>query len=386
MSILTWLKKYSTIPILCCLLLAGAGFVWWFNDTLLEDIFTISCVTLTMVMGFQMFMGNSGILSWSYVGFVGIGAFTSAICSMSPQVKRMQIPVMYDVLAQISMPFWLALLVGALVAALIAAIVAWPLMRLSDAVGIITQFALLIVIYVILLQWQQVTNGPRTFTLGGVKSTTLWIAALVATAAIVVAYLFKESSLGLRLRASRDDRFAASASGINVVAVRYFSYIASAAVGGLAGGLWSHYMLSITAKSFYLIEVFTILTMLVIGGTMSVSGAFFGWLGVTVARQGLRQGELALTQQGFDAYGITEIVLGILMILFLVWRPTGVSKGRELTFDTIADLATRITSRSTRSNDKKGKPWSRSKQPKPSTPSPPTSPQPPVSSKASSST
>ncbi|MDR1427654.1 MAG: branched-chain amino acid ABC transporter permease [Bifidobacteriaceae bacterium] len=339
----TWLAKYATIPLLSAILLLGAGFVWWFNDGLIEDIFTISCVTLTMVMGFQMFMGNSGILSWSYVGYVGIGAFASAICSMSPQTKRLQIPVMYEFLIDIEMPFPLAVAVGALVAAAVAAAIAWPLMRLSDAAGIITQFALLIVINVILLQWQQVTNGPRTFTLGGMRSTTLWTATLVAVGAIVLAFLFKESSLGLRLRASRDDRFAASAAGINVVAVRYRSYVISAAVGGVAGALWSHYMLSITAKSFYLVELFTILTMLVIGGTMSVSGAFFGWLLITLARQGLRQLELGLTQQGFEAYGITEIVLGVLMILFLVWRPTGITKGRELTFAALAALWSRIT-------------------------------------------
>lgn len=337
-SALNWGAARSTPVLLSALLLLAGAFTWWLNVPLVEDIFTVFCVTLAMVMGFQLFMGNSGILSWSYVGYVGIGAFFSAICSMSPQLKSQQIPVMYDWLVAIHLPFPLALLAGAAVAALVAAVVAWPLMRLSDTVGIITQFALLIVINVILLQWQQVTNGPRTFTLGGTRMTTLWVALFVAVGTIVVAYLFKESSLGLRLRASRDDRYAAASIGVSVVAVRYYSYLLSAAVGAVAGGLWSHYMLSITAKSFYMAELFLILSMVIVGGSMSVSGVFFGAVLITAGRQGLRQVEHALTQQGLEAYGITEIVLAILMIGFLVWRPAGVSGGWELSVASVRRL------------------------------------------------
>lgn len=321
----------TTPVLLIVLLLLLAGFVWWYNVPLLEDIFTVFALTLVMVMGFQLFMGNSGILNWSYSGYVGIGAFASAIFSMSPQAKRQQVPDMYEVLAGVHLPFWPALLAGAVVAATVAALVAWPLMRLSDTVGVITQFALLIVINVLLAQWSQVTNGPRTFTLGGTRQTTLWVAVGLGALAIVAAYVFKESSLGLRLRATRDDRHAATAIGISVVQVRYFSYVISAAVGAVGGGLYSHYILSITAKDFYMTELFLILSMTVIGGSMSVTGAFFGAVFVTAARQGLRQLEGAVTRVGVDVFGFTEVVLALLMIVFLVWRPSGLSGGWELT-------------------------------------------------------
>ncbi|MDR1774845.1 MAG: branched-chain amino acid ABC transporter permease [Actinomycetes bacterium] len=331
-----WLLRRSTVWLLLAIFLIGSFVIWWLNIPLIEDMFTVGAITLIMVMGFQMFMGNSGILSWSFVGYVGIGAFVSAICSMQPQLKSMQIPVMYDVLVKIHMPFPVALVVGAVVAALIAAVIAWPLMRLSDAVGAITQFALLIVINVLLAQWQEVTNGPRTFTLGGTRLTTFWVAVLVAAASIVVAYFFKESSWGLRLRASRDDRYAATATGVNVIAMRYVAYVISAAIGAIAGGLYSHYILSITAASFYMSQLFQIMSMVVIGGSMSVSGAFFGTVLVTLADQGLRQFEFFLTQQGANAYGITEIVLAILMILFLILRPGGIAGGRELSLAGLA--------------------------------------------------
>lgn len=328
-------SKWSTPVLLVAILLAVGSFLWWLNIPFIEDIGTMFFITLTMVMGFQLFMGNSGILNWSYVGFVGIGAFASAICSMSPQLKAAGIPEMYDFLVQLQLPFPLALVAGALVAGVVAAAVGWPLMRLSDTVGIITQFALLIVINVVLLQWQQVTNGPRTFTLGGTRLTGIWLAMGVSAVALVLAFWFKESAMGLRLRATRDDHHAASSIGISMVTARYWPYIISATIGGLAGGLLSHYLLSLTARSFYLAELFLVLTMLIVGGSLSVTGGFFGAVIVTVTRQVLRQVEGGLTQSGVEASGMTEIVLAFLMILFLAWRPRGVSGGWELSLDSI---------------------------------------------------
>ena len=335
LSRINFSKKVSTPIFLIVILVVIGAFIWWLNIPFVMDIFTSGAIMLIMVLGFQMYMGNSGILNWSYIGYVGIGAFMAAIFSMTPALKAMQIPVMYPFLINLHLPFVLALIAGALVAAAVAAIIAWPMMRLSDSVGAITQFALLIVINVMLAQWAAVTNGPRTFTLGGTRLTTLWVALGVAVLVIIAVYYFKESSLGLKLRATRDDRHAARSSGINMVAVRYFGYVASAFIGGLAGGLYAHYILSITAASFYLGNLFVVLSMLVIGGTMSVSGAFMGTLLVTLVQQALRQGELFMTSRGFEASGSTDIVLAVLMIVFLIWRANGLTGGGELSWDSI---------------------------------------------------
>ncbi len=328
-------RKSSTVVFLIVILMVIGFFIWWLNIPFIEDIFTFGTIMLIMALGFQLFMGNSGILNWSYIGYVGIGAFASAIFSMTPALKALQIPTMYPFLIDLHLPFPLALLAGALVAMIAAAIVAWPLMRLSDSVGAITQFALLIVISVLLSQWSQVTNGPRTFTLGGTRLTTFWVALGVAVLVIIAVYYFKESSLGLKLRATRDDRYAARSSGINFVAVRYFGYVLSAGIGGLAGGLYSHYILSITASSFYMNELFLLLSMLVIGGSMSVSGAFFGALLVTLLRQGLRQLEMILNRSGIEASGSAEIVVAVILIAFLIWKANGITGGRELSWISI---------------------------------------------------
>ncbi len=96
---------------------------------------------------------------------------------------------------------------------------------------------------------------------------------------IFAVYLFKESRIGLRLRASRDDRYAAASIGINMVVMRWLAFIASAFIAGVGGGLWAHFITSFSPYSFYLNETFVVLAMLVIGGPYSVSGRGGGHAG-----------------------------------------------------------------------------------------------------------
>jgi branched-chain amino acid transport system permease protein len=321
-----------TVWAIIILLLVGAALVNAFAPFVYVGIYTYFCVTLMLVLGLQMFMGNSGILNWTYVGFVGIGAYAASILSTAPMVKQMGVPNMYPALVKLQMPVLPAVLMGGLVAAAIAAIIAWPLMRLSDAAGVITLFATLIVIHVILTQWDNVTNGPRTF-FGVQQFTTIWIGAVAACVTLVVAHLFRESSLGLRVRATRDDRYAARAVGVNMVAVRYVTFVLSSFIAGFGGGLWAHYITSFSPKSFYVGEAFVLLSMLIIGGAGSVTGATVGAVVITVLREALRQLEGYLNNAqvfSFEVYGLTEVGVAMLLIIMLVWRPSGIVGGSEL--------------------------------------------------------
>jgi len=327
----TWMGRTSTLLLLIVPLVVAGVAINALGSPLVINIYTFLCVNLVLVLGLQMFMGNSGILNWTYVGFVGIGAFAASIMSTDPSLKSMGVPNMYPFLSRIQLPVIPSLIIGGLVAAAVAAIIAWPLMRLSNAVGVIVLFATLIVIHVVMNQWDNVTNGPRTFF--GVQAyTTLWIALGAAVLAILAAHFFRESSLGLRLRATRDDRFAAAAIGVSVVKARYLSFVLSAFVGGVGGGVWAHFITSFSPKSFYIAEAFLLLTMLVIGGQGSISGAVLGTTLVTLLREGLRQVETSLGSSGLlgDVFGLTEVALAILLIIILISRPEGIIGGQEL--------------------------------------------------------
>ncbi len=59
------------------------------GDLLLERIVTAMFIHLIVVTGLQMFMGNSGIVSFAHIGFMGIGAYATVLFSLDPEVKAM---------------------------------------------------------------------------------------------------------------------------------------------------------------------------------------------------------------------------------------------------------------------------------------------------------
>jgi len=332
MNLIARLKPFNTPLSLVSVILLIAVLTELLGISLLTRIVTVMFVSIILVLGLQLYMGNSGILSFSHIGFMGIGAYTSVLLSMTPTAKELTNSNLYPFLIPLHLPFLPSLLIGALVAAIIAALVGYPLMRLSDAAAVITTFALLVIINVVMVHWDRVTNGPRT--LFGVDNyTTLWTSLIFCLITIFAVFLFKESRVGLRLRATRDDAYAAASIGINMMVMRWLAFIASAFIAGVGGALWAHFITSFTPYSFYLTETFVILAMLVIGGPYSVSGAVIGTLVVTAAREVLRAIEnyvniLQIFPEGF--FGFTEVVLAIVLIVILIYRPTGLIGSQEI--------------------------------------------------------
>ena len=315
------------VPVL--LLLGATEFI---DDRLFVRIATNLCISLVLVLGLQVFMGNSGLLSFAHIGFMGVGAYASGVLSMPARMKSMALPDLYPILDSVQMSPYPAIVVGGLVAAGVAAVLAYPLMRLSDAAAVITSFALLVVLHTIMVGWSAVTNGPRTF-FGVPKATDIYLAAAFAVGAIVLALAFKESRTGLLLRAVRDDEAAAEAMGAHISILRWRGLVISALMAGLGGGLWGHFITSFSPNAFYLKETFVILGMLVIGGPMTVSGAVLGTFAVTFSFEGLRALENIINTAQILArpvVGLTEVTLACAMIVLLILRPRGILATSEI--------------------------------------------------------
>ena len=105
---------------------------------LYDRIVTNLLISLVLVIGLQTFMGNSGLLSFAHIGFMGLGAYTSAVLTIPAQMKGMALPDLYGFMKAVEISPLLAMFAAGLVAAVVAAVVAYPLMRLSDAAAVIT--------------------------------------------------------------------------------------------------------------------------------------------------------------------------------------------------------------------------------------------------------
>ena len=299
---------------------------------LFSRIATILLINLILVLGLQIFTGNSGILSFAHIGFMGVGAYTTAVLTMPGQMKSMALPDLYLVLKSVEIDPVLGILAGGAVAAIVASIISYPLMRLSDAAAVITSFAVLVIMHTVMVHWSAVTNGPRTL-FGIVNATDLKTSAAAASIAVVTALWFKESRSGILLRATRDDEVASGAIGADITTLRWKAFILSALYAGIGGGLWAHFITSFSPNAFYLRETFVILGMLVIGGAATVSGAVFGTFAVTAAFEGLRSFENTINAAQIlsrPVVGLTEIILACAMIGILILKPGGIIQTSEI--------------------------------------------------------
>jgi branched-chain amino acid transport system permease protein len=271
-----------------------------------------------------------------------IGAYGSILFTMTPEQKAVAIPAMpkdWWIYTTI-WPFPVALAIVSAAAALVAGLVGIVLLRIGATAFGLTSFALLIVSRNVVLSSDAVTNGPRA-VVGISPYTTLWVAAGWGIAAIVLGLWFKDSELGLKLRASREDSTAATSIGVNIVWVRWVAWTASGALTAIAGALWAHYVTNVSALDFWIPRAFLIISMLIVGGQTSVAGAVVGTVVITVASEGLRAVEYTTnilrvtnpivgTLIPREVVGLTSFVLAAVLILILIRRPTGIMAGREM--------------------------------------------------------
>ena len=87
---------------------------FWFG------IFTLAGIFVTLALGLNLINGFTGLFSLGHAGFMAVGAYTVAICTMSPDAKKQNffLEPMNPLLAGIQTPFWVALILGTAVAAL----------------------------------------------------------------------------------------------------------------------------------------------------------------------------------------------------------------------------------------------------------------------------
>jgi branched-chain amino acid transport system permease protein len=320
------------LSILILPLLGFAALASRIGGTVLVSVTVLMFINIMLVTGLQIFMGNSGVSSFGHMVFMAIGAYTSSILTLSVESKVIAMPELYQLLAQTHLSFLPALLVAVAVATLVGAVIIFPIMRLEGPTAVISTFSLLIIGNSVIMHWDELTNGVRAIY-GVTGYTTIWTSAIFGILSIVIAYWFKESQLGLKLRASRDDFHAAQSIGINIPWVRYIAFLTSLIMTAAAGVLWAHFVRSFSPHCFYLTQTFMVVAMLIIGGSGSISGAVIGTVVVTVILEGLRYIENSVNLAGalpFTLIGLPLLALCVAMMVILILRPRGIMAGREI--------------------------------------------------------
>jgi branched-chain amino acid transport system permease protein len=311
------------LVVLVCRLFGGAQ---------TEVTITEMLIRMIVVVGIYVFVGNSGIISFGHIGFMALGAYAAVWSECDPAWKGLSLPNLPDFLRDHQYPFLVGLAGGEIFTGIVALIFGAAILRLSGLAASIATFAFLMLLYNICSNWDSVTGGHTSLVGIPTEVGSGWALFGVALS-ILAAYAFQRSGTGLMLRATREDAIAASASSVHVLKVRLWAWLLSAMIVGAGGYLYANFLGVVTIETFYIDLTFLTLTMLVVGGIGSLSGAVLGVVLITAASELLRLGEHGFTISRFSAnlpLGSQEIVLGALMIVILIWRPSGITRGREI--------------------------------------------------------
>lgn len=297
-----------------------------------ERTMTVGLINLILVVGLYIFIGNSGVVSFGHVSYMAIGAYVAGLLTIPAIAKPVIIPNMPDFILNNTFGTIESILIAGVVAALFGLIVGIPLVRLTGLAAGIGMFAVLLIVNSVLTHFEPSPSGSGSLTRVP-TDTTLYSALVWALVALTVAYIFQSSRVGLLLRATREDAVAATAIGINVARYRLAAMVVSAFISGLGGALFAHYVGTFGADAFFLQVTFLTLAMLVIGGVRSLAGVVVGTAFITVISHILDR-----WVNGDPAIGITidlppgarEVTVALIMVAVLIWRPQGLTGGREI--------------------------------------------------------
>ena len=312
-----------------------------------ERLVTIMLIDAIIVVGIQIYIGNTGVLSFGHIGFGAIAGYAFAVLAISPEAKLDRIPNAPFGLADVDLPWGLAMLMAVLVTLVVAVFVGIGLARSGAQSGSVSAtvitLALLFVTHEVARNWPELTGGERVglfFPIGGSLRSRVPI-YLALLAALIVARLYAQSRSGRLAAAAREDNLAARAMGVNPLVQQMAALLISVAVVSVGAGLRVYEDGSLLPENFFFDYTLVTLVMLIVGGRNSVTGALLGVAVMTAGRELARK----LGQEGFEVFGLgldgmpldiifrenlQTVFLGLSMLGFMLVRPTGLLDDWEL--------------------------------------------------------
>lgn len=268
------------------------------------DLAIRMAINAIIVIGLNLLIGFAGQISLGHAGFLGIGAYSSAV-----------LPTHFG---------WhplLAMGAGVLITAAIAGLVARPIFKLKGNYLAMATLGLGIIINIALRNEAQWTGGPDgmpvpAMGLFGFELTSdkqwYWVVALLLSVSVWASLNLIDSPFGRALRALHGSEVASQVVGVNVVRYKVAIFVMSAVFASLMGSITAHYMGFVTptfADFFHSIEL---VTMVVVGGMASVFGSIVGAVLLTALPQALA------TFEGWET-----VVFGAVLMLCMIFLPKG---------------------------------------------------------------
>jgi len=275
---------------------------YYFHVLIMAGIFAVLALSLNLLLGY------TGQLSLGHAAFFGIGAYTSALLTL-----------------RLDWSVWAGLAAGMLTAGLAGWAIGRLALKLRGAYFVLVTISFAGVISLVSVNWMELTNGP--LGLPGIPPPALGPWSLrskpayyyLVLAAVALTWLVCRRLVGSRIGrafvALRENEPLAESVGIDVTRYLVLAAVVSAAMAGLAGGLYAHYTRFVSPEVFLFTYTVTMVIMVVAGGKGTLAGPLIGALLFTALPEALR--EATSWQWQMLAYGV-------ILVLLLFFLPRGI--------------------------------------------------------------
>lgn len=267
-------------------------------------------------VGLMILAGHAGLVSLGHAAFMGIGAYAHAI-----------------LLGQ-GIPFLISLPIAGLIAGAIGILLGIPALRMTGLYLAIATLAFSVIVEHIMGQWEGLTAGhggmsvPDATILGLdiTDGTVFYFVCLVVLVLVIcLAANLLRSQTGRALIAIRDSEIAAQSLGVNRAVTKITVFAVSAAITGVAGGLFAHKITWLEPTSFNVLLSLQLLMMVVVGGLGSLKGAVYGAVFL-----GLLDPAIAILKDYLPAEiagqtGLQLTVFGVILVIFVLYEPLGIA-------------------------------------------------------------
>ncbi len=280
------------------------------NEVLLAydlQILGLVCINIILAVSLNLINGFTGQFSIGHAGFFGIGAYMSAYLTVVHHY-----------------PFIIALILGGLFSAFIGLCIGLPTLRLRGDYLAIATLGFGEIIRVVILNIPAV-GGARGFS-GIGRHTSFGLTYLIMILTVVIIKNFISSRHGRACVSIREDEIASETLGINTTYYKVAAFTIGAFFAGVAGSLYVHYMQYINPASNQIgfMKSIDILIMVVLGGLGSITGSIAAAIFLTLIPEFLRS---------LAEYRM--VVYPIILILVMIFRPSGLLGGKEFSWDWI---------------------------------------------------
>ncbi|MCC6779554.1 MAG: branched-chain amino acid ABC transporter permease [Hyphomicrobiales bacterium] len=279
----------------------------------IQDVVILSFLWAGLALAWNIAGGYAGLISFGHAAFFGIGAYASTILGVKLEISP-----------------WIGIWVGGVLCAACGALLALVCARLRGPFFILSTLAAAEVVRIGALNWASLTGGPEGLAILPTPSlANMVFAGKSAYAVLMLVYLLlvytatkliEGARYGYRLAAVRDDEDAASAAGINPLAMRISAMAISAFVTGIGGSLFAQYFLYLDPTHVISPELsFQFALLPALGGLGSAIGPVLGAFAITPLSELLR------SYLGDVAHGLHLAIYGGVVIVVMLYFPSGIA-------------------------------------------------------------